>query len=231
MPTFDLRDFPADFGEAPRLIVSDVARLLFDRIGYPPLKSEVIAIFWERWRECLQPMYRSDLPYEAIRLTTDVFRPEQLAYQIAHELGHLSARADFRFVRTDGLNWIEEMLCEAHSLVALERLAGEGRFDWAASYLRIVLDETLGIQVDHGWYRTNAETLRTARRLTRDCQAISRHVFERVPPQRIISDNRLLLCLPVGPPLHDFLGHWDELSGQGENVPKTLRALVTPVSV
>ena len=203
-----------------------VRDVLFGDINYPKLKSAHVVVKNDPAQA--QPMYCAGVKEETIILKSPGNAPWQYSYQLAHEFGHMSARADLRFPRADGLMWIEEVLADCHSLIALDRMGKiEGRLkDGAKEYLQILLGQHNGELIDKSWYRTHAKELEDAKGLTDACQALSRHIYAQVDHGVILRDNRLLLDVATGLMLDEFLNQWNGLSGANVNVPSTLMALL-----
>ncbi len=224
MPTFKMEGFdPQPVHEAA---MTAVLESLFAKIGYPPLKSEVVHIVNAPERET--PLYRADATEETILIVSRGNYPWQFSYQLAHELSHMSARADLRFPRRDGLNWIEETLAEIHSLIAMQRMAETAGplQENAIKYAADLAGQHPKVPINAGWYAANAEELRTMETLSNPGQALARHLFDQVPYDRVLTDNRLLLDLGTGADLSTFLTSWRERGGGGPSVPSTLAALL-----
>jgi len=199
---------------------------LFASIGYPPLKSEVVYIVNAPGMQ--NPMYCAGTPSETILVVSPGNYPWQFSYQLAHELAHLSARADLRFPRRDGLHWIEETLAETHSLIAMQRMAQTAGplQDGAIKYGTDIHRQHREVPIEAGWYAANADQLRTTESLDDSGKALARHLFDRVPHDRVLADNRLLLEVGTGVDLSTFLASWGERGGGGVSVPSTLAALL-----
>nr|WP_298689542.1 hypothetical protein [uncultured Dongia sp.] len=203
-----------------------VVRSLFGTIGYPPLKSDVVHIVNSPAVQV--PMYCTGTPEEIILIASPGNFPWQFSYQLAHELSHMSARADLRFPRRDGLHWIEETLAETHSLIAMRRMAeNPGPLQTGA----ITYDNELhrrhrDLPINKDWYAANADQLRTMESLSDLGQALARFLFDHVPHDRILADNRLLYELDIGTELSGFLASWIESGGDGPSVPSALAALI-----
>ena len=140
----------------------------------------------------------------------------------------MSARADLRFPRRDGLNWIEETLAETHSLIAMQRIAETAGplQEGAIKYVADMAAQHPKVLINVGWYAANAEELRNTEALNNPSQELARHLFDQVPRDRVLTDNRLLLDLGVGVDLSTFLTSWRERGGGGPSVPSTLAALL-----
>ena len=226
MPTFRMEGFNSSpqpmHGEA----MSAVVEALFARVGYPQLKSDIVHIVNEPERSF--PLYCAGIAEERILIASPGNYPWQFAYQLAHELGHMSARADLRFPRRDGLNWVKRILAEAHSLIALRRMADA---PGPLQHNAIIYDGALHRQnrevgIDAEWFTENAERLSAMNSLNELGKALARHLFDRVPHDRILRDNRLLLELGTGEELPAFLENWIKIGGGGASVPATLAEFV-----
>jgi len=220
-----------DFEPAKKAVVESI----FSNIGYPPLKSDVVHIINVPGRE--RPLYRSDTPHEEILVTVPSEPPRQLlpgnypckfAYQLAHEFGHMSARADLRFPRRDGLNWIEETLAEAHSLIAIRKIAETaGPLQENARKYDVELHQkNREVPINREWYAANGDRLCAMESVDDRGESLARYLFDRVPHDRILADNRLLLELGTGRDLATFLEIWRQRGGDGTSVPSILAALL-----
>jgi hypothetical protein len=206
------------------LVAETVRDVLLGGIGPPALRSEAVLVV----NDPDGPPRYCNGPVELIMLHSPGNYPWQYAYQLAHELGHLSARADLRFPRSDGLMWLEEVLADCHTLIALKRMAsGNGLLkSGATSYLRHLLD-TQGSQAPlPGWYRENEDALRSAMSLTAECRDVSRHIFTHVDHERILSDNRQLVGLGAGETVETFLDRWAAMGDDDKGVPTLLKRLL-----
>jgi hypothetical protein len=222
MPTFILEGFDPNARLLHEAAKTAVVEALFAKIGYPRLKSEVVHIINKPGAHV--PLYRVDTPEETILIASAGNFPWQFSYQLAHELSHMSARADLRFPRCDGLNWIEETLAETHSLIVMRRMA-ETTGPLQENALKYDTDlhrQYRETRIDRGWYAANANQLSDMKSLSDLGKALARHLFDRVPHDRVLSDNRLLLSLGTGVNLPTFLAKWGELGGGGLNVPSIL---------
>lgn len=103
--------------------------------------------------------------------------------------------------------WIEEVLADCHSLIALNRMASRNSFlkRGATSYLRHLLKTQDSREPLPGWYRENEEALRGATPLTAECKDLSKHIFMQLHHERILRDNRQLLRLGTGGTVETFL--------------------------
>lgn len=198
---------------------------LFSDIGYPALKSEEILIMNDPRRAT--PLYCAGVRYELIFLTSAGNYPWQYSYQLAHEFGHMSARSDLRHPRVDGLMWIEEMLADCHSLIALHRMGQtKGALeDGANKYLQSLLATHCDETIDKDWFRAQQESLRESRKLTDPCKSLSRFIYANVEHEQILRDNRLLIELDTGLELGAYLDLWSEFGDKGRSVPSSIKAL------
>lgn len=228
MPSLRLEGIPTDWiSFFP--IADELTKALFDATGWPPLKSEVILVFNKPEAEC--PMYLAGGAIEMIRVKVERNLPWQFGYQLAHELGHLSARSDLRHPRLDGLMWIEEALCECHSMIGMAHLARNGpRPEHALSYLNDLLSRHASPEISGGskWFEDNSAKLAEARTLVDEAKVAARYIYGTVDPTRILSDNRRLIDLPTGLELRPFLDRWRELLGEGRSVPDAICELIGP---
>lgn len=226
MPTLQLHGIDPAQQPLHETVAVAVKDALFGTIGFPNLKSEAIVVH-NHPNSTLSPVYCAGTSQETIVLRSPGNHPWQYACQLAHEFGHMSARADLRFPRKDGLMWIEEMLADCHSLIALHHMrqsegalkAGAGRY----------LQELLAARhqaIDKTWFGAQRDALRRAAILTDPARALARHVYASVAHERILRDNRLLIELETGLQLSTFLEQWAKLSGTETSVPSTLRALL-----
>ncbi len=226
MPTLQLDGIDPSQQPLHETVAVEVKEALFGTIGYPQLKSDVVIVRNDPF--CKGPMYCFGSPQERIILKSSGNAPWQYAHQLAHEFGHMSARSDLRFPRRDGLFWIEEVLADCHSLIALHRLRQlDGSLKTGAdAYLRDLLAEPQGKAIDQAWFNANRGALHGAATLTGPCQAIARHIFTNLGHERILRDNRLLIELETGLELSAFLEQWEKLSRSKRSVPSILRALL-----
>lgn len=203
-----------------------VVESLFAKLGYPTLKSDIVHIVNTPERPC--PLYSANTAEETILIASRDNRPWQFSYQLAHELSHMSARADLRFPRRDGLNWIEETLAEAHSLIAIRRMSQTAcpLQKNAIIYDADLQREHREVPINGEWFAANSDQLRAMEGLGDLGMALARHLFDRVPHDRVLADNRLLLELGTGKDLSSFLANWKERGGGGLCVPSTLAALL-----
>lgn len=226
MPTLQLHGIDPPQQPLHETIAVAVKDALFGSIGFPRLKSEAIAVH-NHPHSNLAPVYCSGTTQETIILRSPGNQPWQYAFQLAHELGHMSARADLRFPRKDGLMWIEEMLADCHCLIAFHYMRQtEGALTTGADRY---LQELLAVRhqaIDKTWFASQRDALRRAAILTDPIKALARHVFANVASERILRDNRLLIELETGLQLTTFLEQWETLSGTEPSVPSTLRALL-----
>jgi hypothetical protein len=226
MPTFEMEGFDRHAQPLHEAAMTAVVESLFATIGYPPLKSDVVHIVNKPGRQF--PLYCAGTAEETILIVSPDNYPWQFSYQLAHELSHMSARADLRFPRCDGLNWIEETLAETHSLIAMRRMAQtagplqENAINYDADLHR----QHREVPINGEWYAANADQLRAMESLSDLGKALARHLFDQVPHDRVLTDNRLLLELGTGANLSNFLASWSERGGGGLNVPSTLAALL-----
>jgi hypothetical protein len=226
MPTFEMEGFDRHAQPLHEAAMTAVVESLFATIGYPPLKSDVVHIVNKPGRQF--PLYCAGTAEETILIVSPDNYPWQFSYQLAHELSHMSARADLRFPRCDGLNWIEETLAETHSLIAMRRMAQtagplqENAINYDADLHR----QHREAPINGEWYAANADQLRAMESLSDLGKALARHLFDQVPHDRVLTDNRLLLELGTGANLSNFLASWSERGGGGLNVPSTLAALL-----
>lgn len=204
------------------LVLNDIFEALFGESGLPPLRSEVITI--HRCPTFATPRYVSNSDNELIHVNSGENRPWQFGYQVAHEFGHLSARADVRHPRDDGHMWIEEALCECYSLIAMSCLAEKPspRFDGAREYLATLLAQYADFEVSPSWFSSEIDKLKKAKTITEEAQRIAHYLFHNVPRARIISDNHLIRQLPTGGTLNEYLSAWQKRSGDGISVPSLL---------
>jgi hypothetical protein len=119
--TFNLTGFSELERPLAYIATSMIANLFFPNGNYPPLRSNVISIV--RNPVAPVPRYAADVPFELIMVNCAENRPWQYTYQVAHEFGHLSTRADQRHPRQDGNMWIEEAICGAYSICAIRAMS------------------------------------------------------------------------------------------------------------
>lgn len=79
------------------------------------------------------------------------------------------------------------------------------------------------VPINGEWYAANANQLRDMESLSDLGKALARHLFDQVPHDRVLTDNRLLLELGTGMDLSTFLANWSERGGGGLSVPSTLQ--------
>ncbi|MBR2691897.1 MAG: hypothetical protein IKE42_28915 [Aquamicrobium sp.] len=201
-------------------VLASTATTLFGVHGFPDTKSKTITIKRTTTRET--PMYAADTSNELIILTAGENRPWQFAYQLSHEFGHLAARADLRHPRIDGNHWVEEMLCECYSLIALDAMAREPSAvqSGAVSYFNALNEEHRDAVVDEEWFQAALPELTASKTLTPKAMKIARYIFDRTKPDTIIRDNNLVATVPVGLSIHKHLKHWHALSQNEVSVAK-----------
>lgn len=206
-------------------VLNGVVEALFGDGVYPALKSDIITI--DRRQNATTPLYVAGTSQELIIVNSKENYPWQFAYQAAHELGHLAARADLRFPRQDGHMWIEEALCECHSLIGIGHLASSqgSMFEGARRYLGGLMRQWRDEDITAEWYAVNRQLLTEAAYLTPEAKRISRFIYDLVDAERIIRDNRLLQTLPIGTPQQDLIAAWRAASGPGRSVPEVLETL------
>ncbi|MBX8812125.1 hypothetical protein HBA91_05785 [Ochrobactrum sp. MR34] len=222
---FVFEGFEEDELDLVKLVTASVTTTIFKNIGLPTLRSQCIHIVRDCSKEA--PMYVSNCGYEKIIVNSKHAFYWQYAYQISHELGHLSTSSWKRHPRTDGHMWIEEALCECHSLIALQEMSKiTGPLQVGAIDYCSILDEKHNdVEVAPEWFSQNKTALSQATSLTKEAFYMSRYIKKSVPADSILRDNRLINQLPVGLSFNEYLTEWQNLSGDEVSVPKALMML------
>lgn len=228
MPPFNFVGFQPFEIAQHRRAASACWRTLFPKDDPPRMRGPGFQIIRDLSRKTPIYVVGSPLAHEMIILNSGPSRPWQFTYQFAHELGHFASQARLRFPRADGLNWIEEMLCECYSLIAMRAMMTGDDIDLregASQYDTSLHSKHRETLVDRAWLAQVLPQLRTQGYLSEDSMRIARYVFDRVSMDRIVADNRLLPEVAVNLSLNEFLTAWETLSGSGPSVPSTLAEL------
>jgi hypothetical protein len=199
------------------------ADLFFPNGDYPPLRSDVIRI--KRDANASVPRYVAHVPFELIVVNCAENRPWQYTYQVAHEFGHLSSRADKRHPRPDGNMWIEEAICGAYSLYAIRAMSEtEGPMkDGAQDYLHNGLSDHRSDEVNADWFAQHLPEFRTATTLTTPLMKLSGYIAARLPVGQVIADNRAIMDNPLNEDHWAYLSDWKKRCNGPLTIPASWR--------
>ena len=230
MPKFCFKNFDAAYvGQAEYVATFAADTLLLSGHGWPPLKSNKITV--HRFDNG-DPMYAANLPHELIFVGCGQNRPYQFAYQLSHELGHLTTRADLRYPRLDGNQWIEEVLCGAYSLIVVRAMSMTASFEYrigAQSYLTDYIDGQYDpTAVSTAWFGERLPQFHSANTLTEDLQKVAGYLEAQLSAAEIIAANKALRAIRAGALLAEFLDLWELRCGVHGGVPSLLRTLGAP---
>lgn len=206
--------------------------MFFPNGDYPTLRSDLVIIRKEPALPA--PVYVQNFPGELIIVNSEYDRPWQYVYQLAHELGHLAARGDLRYLRPDGNHWIEETISGAFSVMAMTAIAGTpGPLQGGAqSYLDSLLSgQYRHDDVDGAWFADQLGGFRQAEALTDVVMKLSGYIASRITVPQIVADARTLIGLELNLDLNDFLVSWRERCAGPNSVPSLLLDLHTPAAV
>jgi hypothetical protein len=226
--SFDLQGFTDKELPLSTIAAATTARILFPAGEFPPLKSNVIAVLRTTSKT---PLYAAGTQHELILVNCHEDKPWQFTYQLAHELGHLTARSDLRHPRKDGNLWIEEAICGAYSLYAMRSMSElDGRIgEGAREYLE---EETIkaysSVEVDAEWFAGHYEEFRAAEGLTDNLKKLSGYIAERLPFVEVAMNNRAIRDIPLEQDLTAYLRTWQAACGSRDSLPILLQNLAGP---
>lgn len=223
---FELRFFNSYENLVFPMAVNFLLSLFFPNGNFPPLKSSTIYI--DRVPTAATPRYVKNDQFEHIIVTSAESSPSNFIYQLAHELGHLAARADLRHPRHDGNMWIEEAICGAYSLFAFQHLVtASGPFTLGAiEYNRWLRTEYVAEGVNDDWFEAHLHAIHGARELTDEAKKISAYIFERVPLQHVLWANTMLMGTPINPNRFQFVADWKARCAGFEALPTLIEDLL-----
>ena len=111
--TFELLNFDPNDNK-----IATAIKIIADRISskctLASLKSDTIYVFKNDYDS---PRYWTTPPFELVSLAKNSSDAGSFIYQLAHELGHLTAQIGLR--ETNRHNWIEEAICGAYTIDCL----------------------------------------------------------------------------------------------------------------
>lgn len=202
---FSYQGFQNDEMELVDSAAASVAKTIFNTIKFPELRSQTITIICNR--AISSPMYVANGNNEVIIVNSEHDRPWQYAFQIARELGHLSASQWNSHPREEGHMRIEEALCECHSLKALQEMSKiDGDLQCGTvAYCSILDKKYSNAEVNPEWFSHNGIASSQATSLTSEALYMSRYIVKNVYNENILRDNRLINQLPVGLSLNEHL--------------------------
>jgi hypothetical protein len=223
--TFNLTGFSELEKPLAYIATSMIANLFFPNGNYPPLRSNVISIV--RNPAAPVPRYAVDVPFELIMVNCAENRPWQYTYQVAHEFGHLSTRADKRHPRQDGNMWIEEAICGVYSIYAIRAMSeAEGPLKGGAQdYLHNHLNDHRSDEVDADWFARHLPEFRIATTLTAPLMKLSGYIAARLLVGQVTADNRAIMDTPLNEDHWAYLSDWKKRCNGPHTIPALLESL------
>lgn len=199
-------------------ITNWLIKFFFPNDTFPPLKSDYIRIV----RDPLSPApVYAQTDHEKI-IVTDIRSYMQYAYQLSHELAHLAARSDLRYLRSDGHNWIEEAIAYSYSLYGIRYLATLNK--WCAKEAKLY---TKSLELEHNsslvspsYIKQTLPSLHQSSTVTEDIKNIGAYIAKRCNVTDVVISNMNLRHCSINNNTSSFLEAWQSSCGDNDALPR-----------